>query len=152
MSSSCIIAGKDGFAFEDGPHQGRVLVFGRDTEGLYALMTYRLAPGSVGAETVDHGKHIHRTIEETFFVQAGELEFLIGEEVFTLRAGDFVRVPPGVTHGYVNRTGDCVELLVTFVPGGFEELFVKYRSDGGDPAGGAGFLEEATRDYASVFG
>ncbi len=152
MRSAFIITGNDGVAFEDGPDRGRVLVFGRDTDGRYSLMAYRIAPGDSAAEAIDYGRHVHCTIEETFFVQAGELDFLIGEEAVTLRAGDFVRVPPGVAHGYVNRSGGFVELLVSFVPGGFEELFVKYRTDGGDPAGGAGFVEEATRDYASVFG
>ncbi len=153
MSSPYITTSIDGVSFEDGPDQGRVLVFGHETGGRYSLMEYIVASGRASdSAAVDYGRHVHLSIEETFYIQAGELEFLIDAEVVTLKAGDFVRVPPGTAHGYANRTNDTVRLMVSFVPGGFEELFVKYRTDGGDPAGGAGFLAEATRDHASVFG
>ena len=139
-----------GLAFEDGPDHGRVLVFGRDTGGRYGLMTFTVAPALAG-EPVTYGPHRHREIEETFLVQSGRLDFLLGEDVITLAAGDFVRVPPGVRHGYANLSGEPVELLVSFHPGGFEELFVKYRTDGGDPSGGLGFVAEATERFGSEF-
>ena len=44
-------------------------------------------------------------------------------------AGDFVRVPAGMRHGYRNLSGAPVEMVVTFVPGGFEALFLEYRTD-----------------------
>ena len=42
-------------------------------------------------------------------------------------------------------------MLVTFTPGGLEQLFVKYRTDQAEIPG-PGFVAEATRDYASKFG
>ena len=42
-------------------------------------------------------------------------------------------------------------MVVTFVPGGFEELFVEYRTDTDVPSTGAGFVEDATRLFASSF-
>ena len=68
-----------------------------------------------------------------------------------MNAGDFVRVPPGVRHGYANVSGAEVDLLVSFHPGGFEELFVKYRSDQEPAPLNDGFIDEATRLYASEF-
>ena len=150
MTSELAIPHDAGVRFEDGPDRGRVLVFGRDTAGRYSLMTYLVAP-SVAGEPVTYGPHRHREIEETFLVQSGRLDFLLGETVIPMGPGDFVRVPPGVRHGYANTSGAPVELLVSFHPGGFEELFAKYRTDGGDPAGGAGFLAEATERFASEF-
>ena len=41
-------------------------------------------------------------------------------------------------------------LGVRFHPGGFEELFVKYRTDG-EPAQGEGFIADATKLHASEF-
>jgi quercetin dioxygenase-like cupin family protein len=149
MVEALTIRADGGVAFEDGADRGRILVSGRDTGGRYALMEYTVAAAEGPAQ--GYGPHRHGEIEETFLVRTGALEFLLGEEVTTLRAGDFVRVPPGIRHGYANVSGAPVELLVSFHPGGFEELFVKYRTDGGDPAGGAGFMAEATARFGSSF-
>jgi quercetin dioxygenase-like cupin family protein len=139
----------DHAAFQDGPDRARVLVFGRETGGAYGLMEWTVA-AAAGPPT-GHGAHRHRGCEETFFVRAGRLEFLLGETVTTLQAGDFVRVPPGVRHGYANRTDRPVALLVSIHPGGLETLLHKYRSDGGDPAGEAGFKAEAAALFGSEF-
>jgi quercetin dioxygenase-like cupin family protein len=140
----------EGLAFADGADRGRILVSGANTGGRYSLMEYVVAPRPAAAAS-DFGAHLHNEIEETFLVRSGELQFLLGEHVETLRAGDFIRVPPGTRHGYANISGAPVELLVSFHPGGFEQLFVKYRTDGGDPAGGEGFLSEATELHGSKF-
>lgn len=153
MKSERVVRAGGGLSFEDGVDRGRVLVFGRDTGGRYSLMEWTVAAGErVESDTPrSYGPHLHREIEETFFVRRGELEFLLGQEVMTLRAGDFVRVPPGVRHGYVNVSGEAVELLVGFYPGGFEELFVKYRTDGDRAADGDGFMSDAAQFFASEF-
>jgi len=144
-----LVTPQDGLAFEDGPDRARVLVFGRDTGGRYSLMDWTVAPGPV--PPVGYGPHRHREIEETFLIRTGQLDFLLGEEVVTLRPGDFVRVPPGMRHGYANVSGAPVEMLVSFHPGGIEELFVKYRTDGPGPEPGDGFIADASRLYASDF-
>lgn len=139
----------DGVSFEDGPDRGRILVSGRETGGAWSLMAYVVAPG--GDEAAGYGAHRHLGIEETFYVQAGSLRFLLGEEVVALGPGDVVRVPPGVRHGYVNVSGAPVELLVSFHPGGFEELFVRHRSDQHPPPRPGGFVEDATAVFGSEF-
>ena len=83
-------------------------------------------------------------------MRKGTLEFLLHDDILTLHADDVVRVPPGVRHGYLNRSGDDAELLVAFVPGGFEELFVKYRSDQA-LAPEPGFVDDAARLFATEF-
>ena len=139
---------QDGSPFEDGADRGRVIVFGRDTGGAYGLMELTVAPS---ASDAGHGVHSHRDFEETFLVRNGQLEFLLDQRLFTLEAGDFVRAPAGVRHGYRNASGNDVDLLVGFTPGGFEALFVKYSTAGLEPSASEGFMEEAVRRFGSHF-
>lgn len=149
-----VVPSDGGLSFEAGDDRARLIVSGDDTGGRYSLLEWTVAPASSAASSgaaPDYGPHLHRRCEETFHIQEGLLEFLVGEEVRTLQAGDFVRVPPGVKHGYLNRSGAPVRMLVGFVPAGLEELFIKYRSD--QPGmRGAGFVADATRFHASEFG
>ena len=145
-----VIRDRDGAWFEDGPDRGRVLVFGRQTGGRYSLMEYVVAPRPP-VETPDFGPHRHLEIEETFLVRSGRLRFLLADDVFDLGPGDFVRAPPGVRHGFANVSGEAVELLVSFHPGGFETLFITHRSDQHPPPSPTGFMDDARRDFASEF-
>ncbi len=142
-----------GIRFEDDKDRGRLLVGAAQTNGQYSLLEWKVAaegPPSA-TEARDYGAHLHWECEETFLIRSGSLEFLLGDEVTTLGEGDFVRVPAGVRHGYQNVSGHAVEMLVGFTPGGFEALFLKYRTDQPHvPA--EGFIAEATRLYASEFG
>ncbi len=151
MPEDIVVKTTSGLAFEDGEDRGRIVVSSQSTNGAYSVMEWVVAPqSSTEAAPGSFGPHRHNTIEETFLVRSGELEFLVGDKVAVLGVGDFVRVPPGVRHGYRNRTGAEVNLIVTFVPGGFEELFVRYRSDQ-DPNSGPGFIADATKDFDSSF-
>jgi mannose-6-phosphate isomerase-like protein (cupin superfamily) len=151
--SETVIRANEGLAFEDGPDHGRVLIFGRDTGGHHSLMEYSVAARDAAdhADSPDFGAHRHHDIEETFLVRSGTLRFLLGEDEFDLTEGDLVRVPPGTRHGYANLSGKPVDLLVTFHPGGFEELFVTHRSDQSPPPRPNGFVEDAQRLFASEF-
>ncbi|MFI4935556.1 MAG: cupin domain-containing protein [Caulobacterales bacterium] len=153
MSDDPVVRSSDGAAFEDGPDRGRVLVFGHQTGGRYSLMEFSVSarPRSPAGQPPDFGPHRHRQIEETFLIREGRLRFLLGEEIFDLGPGDFVRVPPGQRHGFANLSGDVVEMLVTFHPGGFEELFITHRSDQDPPPAPDGFIREATRRFDSEF-
>ncbi len=153
MGRETVVKAGDGVAFEDGDDSGRILISARETDGRYSLMEYRVAarPTGVGQDLPNFGAHRHNDIEETFLVRRGRLRFLLGQDVFDLQAGDFVRVPPGLRHGYANLSGENVELLVGFHPGGFEELFVIHRTDQNPPPSPTGFLEDATLLFASEF-
>jgi mannose-6-phosphate isomerase-like protein (cupin superfamily) len=151
MTSPDFVPRSGGAPFEDGDDRGRILVFGTDTGGRYSLMEYVVAARSQPTKGVEYGAHLHREIEETFFVRSGVLQFLLGDDVIELRAGDFVRVAPGTRHGFANLSGEPVELLVSFIPGGFEELFIRYRTDQQPQASPSGFIDAAIRDFASEF-
>jgi mannose-6-phosphate isomerase-like protein (cupin superfamily) len=136
--------------FADGPDRGRILVSGDDTGGRWSLMEYEVAARPAD-EPLAYGPHLHREIEETFVVQAGALRFLLGDEVRDLGPGDRVCVAPGLRHGFANVSGAPVKLLVSFHPAGFEQLFVRHRTDQDPAPEPDGFLVEATRDWASEF-
>jgi len=150
MTERAHITPEGGVRFEDGADRGRVLVFGHETGGRYALMEFVVAPRPAG-EAPDFGPHRHLEIEETFLVRRGQLRFLLGEAVFDLAAGDFVRAAPGVRHGFANVSGAEVELLVSFHPGGFEELFIAHRSDQAPAPSPTAFMDDARRLHASEF-
>lgn len=94
--------------------------------------------------------HIHDRYEETFFVIDGELEFTLGEDSILARSGDFIRVPPGTRHGFRNKSGRPVPMIVTLSPGGFEEIFYTYRTE---PGGKTldGFIDEARTKHGTLY-
>jgi mannose-6-phosphate isomerase-like protein (cupin superfamily) len=50
--------------------------------------------------------HSHRTIEEIYFVLAGEIRIKLGDEVETLRQYDAVRIPPTTVRAVRNDSDD----------------------------------------------
>ncbi|HEY3831455.1 MAG TPA: cupin domain-containing protein [Acidimicrobiia bacterium] len=152
MRSDSIVGSTGGLHFADGPDHGRVLISAAETDGAYSLMEWTIAPRSTDSHNDhrDFGPHRHDAIEEVFVVRKGSLDFLLHDEIVTMHAHDVVRVPPGVRHGYLNRSGADVKMLVSFVPGGFETLFLKYRSDQ-PTAPDPGFVEDAAQLFATEF-
>ena len=94
--------------------------------------------------------HDHERYEETFYILDGELEFTLGEETFTVRAGDYICAPPKTRHGYVNKSGKPVSMLFTFSPGGMEELFYDFRDELG-PTDWKRYGERAKREHGTVY-
>jgi quercetin dioxygenase-like cupin family protein len=96
-----------------------VLVSSAETDGRYTLFQWITPAGSAAVPP-----HTHASYEETFLIVEGEVEFTLGEEQITGRAGTWVRVPAGVRHTYRNTTAESARMLVTFTPGGgIEVLF-----------------------------
>ena len=69
--------------------------------------------------------HIHTREDETFYVLDGEVEFLLGEETVTARRGDFVNIPRGTVHRFINTGTDTARLVLTFTPAGIEQWFAE---------------------------
>jgi len=124
-----------------------IKVSAADSGGVYSLMHWTFSPH----QGSDRYGHVHARYEETFYCLTGEIDFYIGRDCVPMRAGDFVRVPPGVRHGLLNRTDQPVEMLVHFMPGGMEELFYKHR-DGAGQRLSAPYMEEARDVHATVYG
>jgi len=140
----------DGRAFEDGADRVRILISGAQTGGDYSVLEWIVAPLLQDAPT-SFSPHRHGLYEETFLVLKGDLAFLLNDKVLELAAGDFVSVPKKTRHGYINRSGAPVHLMVTFRPAGMEALFFCHRSDQTAVPSLEAFLDEAARDHASTY-
>lgn len=78
---------------------------------------------SVAAPGAGVPPHIHRGADEYFFIQQGELHFICDGVEFDAAAGTSVLIPRGVAHAWANISEAPVRALVTFTPGGIEEMF-----------------------------
>lgn len=68
--------------------------------------------------------HVHPTQDEFILVQEGQLELKLDGKWHTARAGDLVRMPRGVPHGYFNKSDKPARALFWVSPAGkLEALF-----------------------------
>ncbi|MFV0387087.1 cupin domain-containing protein [Paracoccus sp. (in: a-proteobacteria)] len=68
--------------------------------------------------------HIHPTQDEFILVQEGQLELKLDGKWMTARAGDLVRMPRGVPHGYFNKSEKPARAMFWVSPAGkLEALF-----------------------------
>lgn len=69
--------------------------------------------------------HIHPTQDEFILVQEGELDLKLDGVWSKARAGDLVRMPRGVPHGYFNKSDKPAKALFWVSPAGkLKDLFV----------------------------
>src|SRR6267142_3098873 len=71
---------------------GSLCLSGTDTGGAYCLLEVSLAPG-IGVP-----RHTHTREDEGYYVLSGELEVIVGEEIFILKAGDTLIAPRDIPH------------------------------------------------------
>ncbi|MFD7257267.1 cupin domain-containing protein [Streptomyces sp. NPDC059874] len=96
-------------AVQDAP--GSLITLLTDTAEL-TCNTATFDEGAAGAPV-----HFHTKATEFFHVTAGRLDLLVGDEVHTLAAGDFIAVPPGVKHAFAPAPGHTASVFVGFTPG-----------------------------------
>lgn len=69
--------------------------------------------------------HIHPNQDEFILVQEGELDLKLNGQWTKARAGDLVRMPRGVPHGYFNKSDKPCRALFWVAPAGkLEQLFI----------------------------
>ena len=68
--------------------------------------------------------HLHRSTDETFLIESGEIEINRGGELLRGRRGDAIYLPKGIPHGLRVGNDEGVTLVVCVVPsGGFDRYF-----------------------------
>ncbi len=107
-----------------GPGEGREYPMGRlsavfkaggeETGGSYAISEWWLDPYTRGP-----GPHSHAD-DDVFYVLAGTMSVLVGDEWVDAQAGSFVLIPGGVTHDFENRSAERAGMLDFATPGDFE--------------------------------
>jgi quercetin dioxygenase-like cupin family protein len=95
---------------------GSICLSGADTGGEYCLLEVSLASG-IGVP-----RHTHTREDEAYYVLAGELEVVVGDETFVLRAGDTLMAPRDIPHQLRNSGNSENHYLLLFSPSGFEEF------------------------------
>ncbi len=76
-----------------------------------SLIEFDLEPGFGGPDPHTHADHI-----DSFYVLAGEAEFLVGDETLRLGTGSFVAAPPDVVHTFSNPGPGRTRLLNVHAP------------------------------------
>ena len=70
--------------------------------------------------------HIHPTQDEFILVQEGSLDLKLDGQWFRANAGDLIRMPRGIPHGYFNKSDTPTRALFWVSPAGkLEALFEK---------------------------
>ncbi len=68
--------------------------------------------------------HIHPTQDEFILVQEGVLDLKLGGQWTQAKAGELVRMPKGIPHGYFNKSDKPVKALFWVSPAGkLKDLF-----------------------------
>ncbi|GIE83447.1 cupin [Actinoplanes philippinensis] len=94
------------------------LATGASTGGLFGLYRWECGPGVTGPNP-----HFHRTISESFYILSGVMNIYNGEKWIEAEPGDWVHVPIGGIHGFKNRSGAPVSMLLHFSPGAPRESY-----------------------------
>lgn len=97
-----------------------ILVSGEQTDGAYSIFDV------LGPQGFATPLHVHRELDEGFYVIDGQLTVWYGVEVSVLNAGDFLLAPRGVPHTIANTADGETRLLITSTPAGFEDFVRAY--------------------------
>jgi len=115
------VAPGEGRTVNLGVIQMRVLAAGEaTTNGAFTLAEFT---GGEGPWTVPH---IHRGMEESFFVLDGEFTFAVGEQEIPAGPESYILVPRGTRHG-ITAGAEGGRLLTLMVPGGLEKDVLRTR-------------------------
>ncbi|MBE9205989.1 quercetin 2,3-dioxygenase [Nostoc sp. LEGE 06077] len=92
-------------------------VFSEDTNQAYALIEIVMQPDSAVPP------HKHTNENESFYIQEGEVEFQIGEQIILATPGTFLHFPQGQPHSFRNINTKPAKFLCWLTPGGLEKFF-----------------------------
>jgi quercetin dioxygenase-like cupin family protein len=114
-SKSILVEPEGGRHYDMRSMRARFLADEDETAARYSISEWWLAPRSDGP-----GAHSHAEHDDIFYVLAGAVSFLIGENWTVVETGGFVRVGRGTVHDYRNDTDGPARILNIYIPGGFE--------------------------------
>lgn len=95
-----------------------VLADAKDTGGRFSLMEQVLPRGS------GPGPHKHTWSDETFYMLEGEITLLMGDEIRTVRKGDFIMVPRDTRHAF-RVDSETARFLNGYTPASLELLITE---------------------------
>jgi len=95
--------------------EAHVLVSSEQTGDAFSVLRFFMPPGNITPP------HLHRSTDETFLIESGEIEINRGGELLRGRKGDVIYLPKGIPHGLRVIGND--ESVACVVPGGFDRFF-----------------------------
>ena len=81
--------------------------------GYLTMYWQRIVEDSMGTLLTGHAKH---TVYEIEYAMKGPLTMLIDKRRVTIQEGEFLIVPPGVSHQIVTAARDGVKIIIGFLP------------------------------------
>jgi mannose-6-phosphate isomerase-like protein (cupin superfamily) len=94
------------------PNTVRLYADASATQGTLSSQRVTLESGANGA-----APHHHTGSAELFFVLGGALQVLAGDQVLVAGEGDFLVVPPYMTHAFGAAAGHGADVLIVMTPG-----------------------------------
>ncbi|PKH52919.1 hypothetical protein CXF68_20415 [Tenacibaculum sp. Bg11-29] len=67
--------------------------------------------------------HVHKHEDELFYILKGNYVFHFGNKKIKAKQGDFIKLPRGIPHRFVNTDSIVGLTMNTITPGGFENFF-----------------------------
>jgi mannose-6-phosphate isomerase-like protein (cupin superfamily) len=93
------------------------------TGGLATLAEVQLPPLTAGPNL-----HVHTREDEMFFVLDGVMTVQVGDQLHEIAAGGLAWGARGTPHAFANRAEDPLRLMIMWIPGGAEGLFLDMRN------------------------
>jgi len=121
-----VVAPGEGRTVDLGVVRMRLLAGGEQATG--RAFTLAEFAGGEGKWTVPH---VHRRMQESFFILDGEFTFGIGDSTIAAHPGSYVLVPHDTRHMITAGPGGG-RLLTLMVPGGLEDMFFELGELGRD--------------------
>ena len=104
----------EGRTYPMGPLSAVFKADGDETAGRYSISEWWLDQHTKGP-----GSHRHPE-DDVFYVLAGTMSVMVGDEWIEAPAGSFVLVPGDLPHDFENRTDERAGMLNVSAPGDFE--------------------------------
>jgi len=99
-----------------------VKISSKDTDGALAMFE-QIGQTPLGGPPL----HIHLYQDEFFYVVEGDYRFRVGDEFYSLSAGDTIYLPRNVPHAFIQLT-EKAKMIVSYFPAGKMENFFKLTS------------------------
>jgi len=125
-----------------------VLAEAKNTGGRFSMM-FEFLPKDSGL-----GPHKHTGSDETFYILDGEITVLVGEEIQTVRTGDFLMVPRNTRQAF-RVASETARFLNSYTPASLEACLVELARPATErvlPPKGASPVIEMTPELLSRYG
>lgn len=91
----------------------------KDTNGVFAVLEIVTPPGG-GIDL-----HMHEREDEFVSLIEGEIEVTLGDQTMKAVPGVMALLPRGIPHGFTNIGNTESRIIVTILPGDFDNYFVE---------------------------